>query len=144
MQTKLQEFDKAVVAMLLAGDDPVLQVLREQVRLVANVRRELSGAGFFAYFELPREAPRIEGSPSFQIGDLCADVERLEYGAGFVLFVRNGAIDVLEGFSYEEPWPDQIGTYTLKYTTGLRRDLSALRALPGWPDGTLSDEEQGK
>ena len=91
--------------MLLAGTDPVLETLRQQLKLSARKPREMSGAGFFRDFQLQKEAPRLTGAPSFSFGDVMAEIEGLAFGAGFVLHVREGLIAVMEGYSYEEPWP---------------------------------------
>ena len=36
---------------------------------------------------------------------------------------------MLEGYSYEESWPNSIEKYSLKYLAGNNRDLSTLNGL---------------
>lgn len=43
-------------------------------------------------------------------------------GAGFVIFVRRGRLDLFEGYSHDEPWPDEIGEFELTYQEEPRRD----------------------
>lgn len=44
-----------------------------------------------------------------------AVVDGLQYGAGFVIFMRGGRLDILEGYSYGEPWPKEIRGFNLTY-----------------------------
>ncbi len=110
----LNEFEQAVLTKLLAGDHPVLAVLRAQAQAARLASREYTGAGFFLSFEVPPEAPML-ATQDFQFGDVNAVVDGLQYGAGFVVFVRGGRLDTLEGYSYEEPWPKEIRSFKLSY-----------------------------
>jgi hypothetical protein len=110
----LTEFERAVLSKLLAGDHPVLTALRVQAQKARLASREYTGAGFFLSFDVPPEAP-ILATKDFHFGDVNATVDRLQYGAGFVIFVRGGRLDTLEGYSYEEPWPNEIENFKLAY-----------------------------
>ena len=92
MGDNLDRLEAEVLTMLMDGDDPVIHTLRCQSKLAARRPREISGVGFFTSFEIPPDAPRIEGAPSFSFGDVHAEIEGLTNGAGFVLFVENGAL----------------------------------------------------
>jgi hypothetical protein len=111
------QLERKVMEMLLAGDDPTLNVLREQYRVADVTKRELTGVGFFLNFAVPPGAARLAGSGSLHLGDVAAQMEGLQHGAGFILFVREGAIDFLEGFSYDEPWPPSVEGFRLSYVT---------------------------
>jgi len=124
----LNDLEHAVLDMLLSGsgDDPVLAVLREQASAARLARRERTGVGFFCSFEVPSEAPTIVEHPNFEISDVEAELEGLKHGAGFVLFVRDGRLDMLEGFSYDEPWPTEIGNFRLAYSSEPRVRVPSL------------------
>lgn len=109
----LNELEQAVLDRLLSGDHPALVVLRRQAERARVVAREETGVGFFCDFEVEGSAPALQGD--FDIGDVYGELEGLAHGAGFVLFIRDGRLSMLEGFTYDEPWPKKIGTYTLKY-----------------------------
>ena len=114
--------------MLLEGDDPTLRVLMAQLQVAKIANRKLSGVGFFSTFEVPHSAPRLDfGKRSFSFGDVDAQIDDLKHGAGFVLHVRDGAIQCLEGYSYDEPWPRQVRGFRLSYAGGADRDLAILR-----------------
>lgn len=115
----LNEFERAVFDKILAGDHPVLEILRRQSERARLVKRENTGAGFYCDFEVDSDAPAVQGD--FQIGDVHADLEGLDHGAGFLLFVRVGRLCMLEGFSYDEPWPKQIRGFSLRYSDPERK-----------------------
>jgi hypothetical protein len=127
MGTELSEFERAALDKLLDGDDAVLSALREQLRTCCVRKREMTGCGFFTELDVDRA---LAGAPTnvekLRVGDVEACVAGLEHGAGFVLFVRDGYLDMLEGYSFDEPWPDAITDFTLAYSGG-SRDVKALQ-----------------
>lgn len=116
----LNEFENAVLEKLLAGDHPVLVALRAQAETGRVVIREYTGAGFFCTFETSPNAPALN-QPSFHCGDVEARIDGLTHGAGFIVFVRDGRLNMLEGFSYDEPWPEVVGNFELRYRSEPRR-----------------------
>ncbi|MDX2000062.1 MAG: hypothetical protein SF066_20275 [Thermoanaerobaculia bacterium] len=110
----LNELEHAVMEKLLAGDSHVLETLRRQARGAKVVRRENTGAGFYTWLEPSSDSPRTPDPGNFELSDVEAQIPGLTHGAGFVLFIRNGYLDNLEGFSYDEPWPKEIVAFSLK------------------------------
>jgi hypothetical protein len=43
-------------------------------------------------------------------------MDGLQHGAGFILTVEGGSLHSLEGYSFEEPWPTEVRTFSLEYT----------------------------
>ncbi len=109
----LNDLERAVLNKLLSGDHPVLATLRKQATKVHLIKREYTGVGFFCNFDVSSEAPILKGN--FTIDDVNADIDSIKHGAGFVLFIANGRLDVLEGYTYDEPWPKDVGKFTLTY-----------------------------
>jgi hypothetical protein len=109
----LNELEQAVLDKLLAGDHPTLGVLRRQSEHARLAKRENTGSGFYCDFAADKEVPSVQRD--FQIGDVHAELDGLTHGAGFVLFVRGGMLSMLEGFSYDEPWPNEIRGFSLRY-----------------------------
>jgi hypothetical protein len=101
--------------MLLAGDHVSLVVLRQQLVVAEVEAREFSGAGFFTKLRVPSSASRLEGGPRMVIGDVYAEVSGLAHPVGFLLFVSHGALDMLECFLHDEPWPAQPPTLVRAY-----------------------------
>ena len=126
----LNKFEQAVLDKLLSGSHPVLVALRVQAERARLASREYTGAGFFCSFEVPSGAPLLATQKDFDFGDVDAVVNGLEHGAGFVIYVRGGRLDTLEGYSYEEPWPEEIRTFKLTYQRE-PRDLRLPELLSG-------------
>jgi hypothetical protein len=121
----LDALEREVLELLLAGDHPVLETLRAQAQRVQVVARKLSGVGFFTDFEVPADARTVAKPRDFELGDVDAEIDGLAQGAGFVLFVRKGRLDFLEGFARGDRWPEALGAYRLRYREE-PRDLRCL------------------
>jgi hypothetical protein len=101
-----------LVPLLLAGEHPALAALRAQYAAATVTGVELTGAGFFVEFSVPSDAPRVE-PPQLTGGSVRIRVEGLEHGAGCLLFVRDGTLKTLEGFTYGEEWPERPSVVSL-------------------------------
>jgi hypothetical protein len=65
------------------------------------------GVGFFTGFDIPGSVERTSPE-NFELGDVYADLEGVAHGTGFLLFVRQGALNFLEGFTYgDDSWPQE-------------------------------------
>lgn len=126
--TEFEYFERAVMKKLLEGEEEILDILRKQYELAQVKKRDFSGAGFFTSFQIPKNAPKLDSNKSFQIGDLIAEMQGVNEGVSFVLFIKDGLIDFLEGYSYDEKWPETIGEYQLSYISGPKRNFDKLRA----------------
>ena len=107
-------FEEAVFDKLLAGVHPTLVALRAQANGAQLKSRKNTGAGFFCYFNVSPDAKPL-GNVSFHFGDVDAVLPGETHGAGFALFVKDGKLDRLEGYSYDEAWPGAIEQFELKY-----------------------------
>lgn len=116
----LSLFEQAVLDKLLAGNDPALVTLRAQAERVRIRARETTGVGFFCFFDVPDDAALL-GHATFHFGDVDASMSGLSHGAGFVLFVKDGRLDRLEGYTYDEVWPSTVDDFQLRYQTDPRK-----------------------
>ena len=108
--------ERDVLEKALAGDHPALSDLRMQLSMCQVSRRELTGCGFFTDLCVAPDAPRAQTAKRhIRLSDVTANVEGLEHGAGFVVYVDDGMLMMLEGFSFDERWPDSAERYTLDY-----------------------------
>lgn len=112
----LNDLEAAVLDKLLEADLPALGRLRMQRQRMHVTKREYTGVGFFTEFGHPNDVIRLATSRSIRFGDVLADIEGLEHGAGFVLFIDNGLITMLEGYTNaNEEWPREPGSFELRY-----------------------------
>jgi hypothetical protein len=122
--------ENQVMEMLLAGDEDILATLRHQYRQSQVLSRKMTGVGFYTDFSVPPGAPRLTDKRRFRLGDVNGKAANIENGVGFVLHVVDGALATLEGYTYDEPWPEAIHDLTLTYSTGIQnRDVRKLKDL---------------
>jgi hypothetical protein len=127
-ETPLTDLERAALEMLLRGDNTQLAVLREQLAKSVVSKRESTGTGIYVHFGIPSDIARISRRTQTAIGDVSARIHGLEHGAGFVSFVNNGTLDVLEGFTYDEPWPARTDDFELTYLEEMPRGSGRLHA----------------
>jgi hypothetical protein len=88
--------------------------------------RTLTGTGFYTNFLLTHSAPTAPVRQSrAAFGDVGATIAGLQYGAGFLLWLKDGRIHQLEGYSYEEKWPEHIESFNLEYFDSSRTKFMA-------------------
>jgi hypothetical protein len=130
--SKLTPLESEVLKWLLAGESPILAALREQLASASILSRNLTGHGFYLNFTVPMSVTRLHEKfpvkPDFCFGDVKASIDSLEHGAGFLVWVKDGALDFLEGYTYDEIWPAEVESFELQYITGSNRDWAELRS----------------
>src|SRR5215203_4573914 len=90
----LTPLERGVMRHILEGPDPDRDILRRQVASATVVRREYTGVGFFTHFSVDSQAPRIRGAERLTLGEnVGAQFPTLKHGAGFILFVDQGAVN---------------------------------------------------
>jgi hypothetical protein len=104
----LNPLEKAVFEKLLSGESETYRILQKQYSTSRVADRKMTGVG-------SDDAPKLPDEATFHIADVAADISDLEHGAGFVLFIRKGGINMLEGFTYGEPWPRNVRSFHLYY-----------------------------
>ena len=108
MVSTLTPLEAAVLETLLRPNGDPFDALRQQLAHASVVKREFSGVGFFTHFSVPAGAHIRRDLSDCQFGSIGADIAGLRHGAGFLLFVRDGGVSFLEGFSYDEAWPAEV------------------------------------
>ena len=137
----LEEFERQVMAALLAGDDPLLDALRRQYE-VATVRdRETTATGFVTRFEVPAGAAPIERK-LLHLDDLQVELEGAKSPADTSVHVHNGRLRSLECFVYDGAFPSEPSItaawyYGTKKHPGITPELMRERDL----EELLEDEE---
>ncbi len=100
----LEEFERAVMAGLLAGDDPLLKTLREQYAASSVRGREVTTTGFVTRFEIPSSAPAIDRK-LLHLDDLQVQLDGVGSPADTSVHVHNGRLRSLECFVYDGTFP---------------------------------------
>ena len=96
----LSSLEQAVLDAIALQVPPVAHALASRSERVRVIARENTGAGFYTTLD-GSHYPPIKGVAS-PLGDVAATVVGLEHGMGFMLWLRDGHIHKLEGYSYGE------------------------------------------
>ncbi len=136
----IDEFERQVMTALLAGDDPILDALRQQYA-VATVRgREKTTSGFVTRFDVPAGAAPIERK-LLHLDDLQLELAGTTTPVDASLHIHNGRLRSLECYVYEGTFPESptiaaAWYYGTEKFAGITPELIALRDL----DDLLEDE----
>ena len=101
----IDDFERAVMAALLAGDDPLLASLREQYAAATVRDREKTTTGFVTRFDVPSSVNPI-GRKLLHLDDLQLQLAGATTPADLSVHVHNGRLRSLECFVYEGSFPE--------------------------------------
>lgn len=104
---------KKVMKKLLNGEDKVFDVLKEQYSNATVISREFTGCGFFTSFDVPDELA-VNGMKGL-VDDVSARFDDSDMAYMFILFVRDGKIDCLEGVTVLGDWEYNYENAILQY-----------------------------
>ena len=129
MKETLSPFESRVLTKLLEGDLPELAALRRQLAAASVRRREWTGVGFWTDLQVEPIAPRLGITGRIQITGAYGRYPTLEAGIGFALWLDDGLMSSLEGYTYEEPWPDDVESVVIEHEPSGERRLADLARL---------------
>jgi hypothetical protein len=95
----LSSLEQAVLNAIALQVPELADALAQHGKISVTARKN-TGAGFYTTFDASHHSP-IEGVAS-PLGRVGTSVAGLKHGMGFLLWLRDGHIYQLEGFSYEE------------------------------------------
>ncbi len=95
---RFTELELAVLRSIFSETPELASDLERQLAAATVVERENSGGGFFTTIRVPDDPPRVN-SPKVLGYETHAHISGMEYGLGFVLFMKDGALHMLEGYA---------------------------------------------
>jgi hypothetical protein len=118
----LTDFEQGLLEKLLAGDQPVLMLLRAQAATARLVSKRQSSAGILIDLEVPRSVQPVQEPRNFLIADVIVELPTLSYGAGTLLSVTDGYLTHFEVYTYaDERWPEEVVGATFRYEANERQ-----------------------
>jgi hypothetical protein len=100
-----EEFEVQLMTALLAGDDPMLETLRQQYAAATVSNREKTANGFVTRFDVPKSVPPIERK-LLHLDDLQLQLAGTATPADASVRVHNGRLRSLECFVYDGAFPE--------------------------------------
>lgn len=114
--SNINKLEEAVIRKLLIFSVERYGCLIKQIDQLIVENRKVNDAGFSTYFLLSDTSKICSEIGSLRIGNVVASIPSLNRGAGFLLFIKNGAIKSLEGYPFAEDWPTEIHEFELNYS----------------------------
>ncbi|HKY41321.1 MAG TPA: hypothetical protein VJN18_35555 [Polyangiaceae bacterium] len=105
---KATELEKLVIGNMLADHElkPVRSSVNFDAVLVSD--RELTGVGFLTEFQRSEELKLFEADVSLRWGKIGARLNASKVETGYLVYVDDGYVTGVEGYTYGDEWPDQI------------------------------------
>jgi hypothetical protein len=99
----LNELENAVLEEMVRQAPADLFSLEEQLRGVSALSRNNTGAGFYTKLVPKKTTTPVNAKI---IGNVFADVKGLNHPMTFILFIRDGVVDTLEGAAVDDSTTD--------------------------------------
>lgn len=114
---KQRELENEVMLRIIEGAGEYREKLAAQYTsaTVADNGREFTGHGFFTYYTVADSSATLGYGVKLRLGaDFATDVNGVGHGVDFVLYVDDGLITMLEGFTFgDEKWPNELTYYKI-------------------------------
>ena len=107
-QMTYDEFEKIIIEDIIQTYPEYAEKLARQYGSATVVKRTVNNPGFYTYYEISDKTASLGDGVDLRLGENQWNVNGLKYGSDYILWVKNGFISSLEGFSYDEPWPTEI------------------------------------
>ena len=101
-------FEKIIIEDIIQTYPEYAEKLARQYGSAAVVKRTINSPGFYTDYEIGDKTASLGDGVNLQLGENQWNINGLKHGSDYILWIKNGFISSLEGFSYDEPWPDEI------------------------------------
>ena len=103
-----EEFEKIIIGDIIQTYPEYAERLARQYGTATVTKRTIDSRGFYTFYDIGDRAASLGDGVNLHLGENQWNINGLKYGSDYILWIKNGFISSLEGFSYEEPWPDEI------------------------------------
>ena len=137
---------RAVIRKILPQTGIDYPTFKYQYENAEVVETKMYRRGFDIRFRMKKGIPAVGAEGQRTYGTVSAQIPELAYGMGFILWVKDGMIQSLEGYSYEEDLPEIVEKYTLHDDERLKAHICRAEFLvtgdfaPEWLEKTLEIE----
>lgn len=110
---KATKLEIAVMARLLA--DTTIPLIRRSIDFeeIDVTTREVTGIGFFAELAPSENLKLFADGTSIRWGRVGARLNRPPVDTGYLLYVEDGYLTMVEGYTYGTEWPTEIAEIEL-------------------------------
>lgn len=112
MNDLFYKFENDVITAIIKKETEISENLYEQYIHSNVVSREFTGYGFYTAYAVDPKY-KIKTIKNAMLGEINASINDLKHGAGFILYISDGLIDMLECYTYDESFPLNVTQYEL-------------------------------
>ena len=105
---KFEEFEKIIINDIIEQYPEYKSKLQAQFATSTVQKREFSKYGFSTYYAVEASQETLGDGVDLQLGKHQWKINGLQHGSDYILWIKNGFISSLEGFSYSELWPNEV------------------------------------
>ena len=113
---KLTELEIFVLECMLADDEVQPHTRELHPEAVIVIDRKFTGVGFLADLQQSPELKLFDDGVSMRWGKVGARLNAKKIETGFLVYVDDGYLTTIEGYTYGEEWPakvEEVEFYTL-------------------------------
>ncbi|HEY3816783.1 MAG TPA: hypothetical protein VGL81_06420 [Polyangiaceae bacterium] len=114
MSVDVSPLERAVIEATLAGDHPILAVLRRQWASARVTSRDFTSFGLYLAIEVAGDAPTVPIA-RLLFGDVRVELPRNKNAMGSLVVIEEGRLTCLEVYTFDMPWPDDVTGFRTKY-----------------------------
>jgi hypothetical protein len=100
IEVRLSRLEDAVLRSIASQYPDASSAVKAQRSAARVTDRRNTGAGFYTTFEIDPSCPAITAASP--MGNVTARVQGLAHGMGFILWLKDGRLNQLEGYSFGE------------------------------------------
>ena len=104
----INEFEKRISIDIIEQYPAYKSKLQAQFEHAVVQKRAFSKYGFSTDYAVTTTEETLGDDVNLQLGKRQWNINGLQHGSDYILWIKNGFITCLEGFSYNEPWPNEI------------------------------------
>ena len=112
--TEFTELETAALHSIFSETPELASALERQLAAATVTERENTGGGFFTTIAVADDAPCVS-IPGVLGYETQARVQGLKHGLGFVLFLKDGRLETLEGFAWGPESTASLDLASLKF-----------------------------
>jgi len=109
---KLTDLEMAVLVEMINKCPTDREVFLQQLRNCQVVSRENTGCGFYTTLKVDSHVLPSESKERQLVQGAHVSCPELEHGAGFILYIQDGYLHMLEGYTFvDDQWPENVSSF---------------------------------
>jgi hypothetical protein len=105
----MNELEQAVLRLFFESEG--FGNIEVNLTLVRILKRDSTGSGFMTWL-VPHDLEVLNGPLNFTGGRVGGKINDT-IDVGFVVHIKNSYVDIVEGYTYDEEWPQEIRSFKL-------------------------------